>query len=123
MDGAPRQRLGDLPEKEEARRSGEEEAAQDLASVHRLLHEAEELGNALDLVQGDGPPFPEKRPGRLACPDLHLGIVERHVAPRGAHGSAPDEGALPRLAGPGQDHDGEGAQAGSEPRFEQPAAV
>ncbi len=97
---ATRERLGDLRDDQDPRRTGQQEPPRPAVSVDGRFQGKEQLGCPLHLVENHVPPETRQEAGRIpASRGHHGGIVEREVPPaRAPLAQALRQRALARLS-------------------------
>lgn len=110
----PRQGLAHPAHQREVLRAGQQPAAGLPMGVDVVLDVVEELRRVLDLVEDDALAGVGQEADRIvACDVSHVRALERHVAVRVAELLA-EQGRLAGLAGPGDEHGGEGTHRSPE---------
>lgn len=106
------ERLGHASHEQQIRGTGEKEAAVAARPVlvDHALHGEQQIGLALDFVQGQPRRAPNQVPRGQPGPLMDLRIVEGEVEAVGQEGLGPREGALAGLTRPHQHDDGKGVE-------------
>ena len=107
VGGPTGQGLGHLAHEQQIRGAREQKGALAALPVHGPLDGEEQVGRALDLVQRQAVPLVQQDVGSVPGPRLEIQIVQGQIAARARRGEVLDQGALPRLPGPREDHDRE----------------